>query len=48
MKYLHRDNFRQLTGHGREIANCADMMLGKLDADSRQRLLSGSTYRRIA
>jgi hypothetical protein len=34
MKYLHRDNFRHLTGHGRDVAACADMMLSKLDAET--------------
>lgn len=34
MKYIHRDNFRHLTGHGRDIALGVDTMLGRLDAAS--------------
>jgi hypothetical protein len=31
MKYIHRDNFRFLTGHGREACNIIDLTLEKLD-----------------
>lgn len=36
MKHLHRDNFRFLTGHGREVAAYVDFVLGdwKIDAGS--------------
>lgn len=34
MKYMHRDNFRHLTGHGRDVALGVDTMLERLNVAS--------------